>query len=72
MEQIEVTKTETTSRWVLTMDGELVLDVTVPRGGTDEMPPMEMTSYTLLDGRPARDRVLAGRHRVAHDRRSTA
>ena len=33
VEQIEVTNTDTTSRWVLTMDGELVVDVTVPRGG---------------------------------------
>ncbi len=52
VEQIDVTQTESTSRWVLTMDGELVLDLTVPRGGTDEMPPMPMTSYTLIDGRP--------------------
>ena len=52
VEQIEVTQTADNSRWVLTMDGELVLDITVPRGGTDEMPPMVMTSYTLLGGRP--------------------
>jgi hypothetical protein len=52
VEQIDLTQTETTSRWVLTMDGELVLDVTVPRGGSDEMPPLPMTSYTLLGGRP--------------------
>jgi hypothetical protein len=52
VEQIDVTQTDTTSRWVLTMDGELVLDLTVPRGGTDEMPQLPMTSYTLLDGRP--------------------
>src|SRR5881398_2262322 len=53
VEQIDVTDTDTSSRWVLTMDGELVLDVSVPRGGGwDEMPMMPMTSYTLLDGRP--------------------
>ncbi|HET6817652.1 MAG TPA: acetoacetate decarboxylase family protein [Mycobacteriales bacterium] len=53
VERIDVTDTETSSRWVLTMDGELVLDLTVPRGsGTDEMPVMPMTAYTLLDGRP--------------------
>ncbi len=52
VEQIDVMQTDTTSRWVLTMDGELVLDITVPRGGTDEMPPMAMTSYTLIDGVP--------------------
>src|SRR5882757_3971228 len=35
------------------MDGELVLDLTVPRGGgADEMPMTPMTSYTLLGGRP--------------------
>ncbi len=51
VETIDVTQTDTTSRWVLTMDGELVLDVTVPRGGTDDMPQLPMTSYTLLDGR---------------------
>lgn len=52
VEQIDVTQTGTSSRWVLTMDGELVLDLTVPRGGTVEMPRMEMTSYTVLNGRP--------------------
>src|SRR3954467_11415672 len=53
VQRIDVTDTETSSRWVLTMDGELVLDVTVPRGGgSDEMPMMPMTSYTLLDRRP--------------------
>lgn len=49
---IDVTQTDTTSRWVLTMDGELVLDITVPREGSDEMPPLPMTSYTLIDGVP--------------------
>jgi hypothetical protein len=52
VEQIAVTQTATSSRWLLTMDGELVLDITVPRGGTDEMPTIDMTSYTLIDGRP--------------------
>jgi hypothetical protein len=52
VERIEVTQTDESSRWVLTMDGELVLDLTVPCGGDDEMPAMPMTSYTLKDGRP--------------------
>jgi hypothetical protein len=52
VERIDVTQTDTSSRWVLTMDGELVLDLTVPRGGTDEMPAVPMTSYTTLGGRP--------------------
>ena len=60
VEQIEVTNTDTTSRWVLTMDGELVVDVTVPRGGTDEMPPMPMAAYTLIDGRPHVTRFTQG------------
>ncbi|MCU1622001.1 MAG: putative acetoacetate decarboxylase [Frankiales bacterium] len=60
VEQIDVTQTDTTSRWVLSMGGELVLDVTVPRGGTDEMPPLPMTSYTLLDGTPHATRFTQG------------
>lgn len=52
LEQIDVTPTDTSSRWVLTMGDELVLDITVPRGGDDEMPRLPMTSYTLIDGRP--------------------
>ncbi|MDZ5619745.1 acetoacetate decarboxylase family protein [Nocardioides bizhenqiangii] len=60
VEQIEVTNTDTTSRWVLTMDGQLVVDVTVPRGGSDEMPPLPMAAYTLIDGRPHVTRFTQG------------
>lgn len=60
VEQIDVTNTDTTSRWVLTMGGELVLDVTVPRGGSDEMPAMPLASYTLIDGRPHLTRFTQG------------
>ena len=52
VEQIDVTQTDSSSRWILRMDGELVLDLTVPRGGTDDMAQLPMTSYTLLGGRP--------------------
>ena len=52
IENITATNTGDTSNWRLEMDGELVLDVTLPRGGTDEMPPMALASYTLIDGRP--------------------
>jgi hypothetical protein len=52
VQQIDVTDSDGSSRWVLTMDGELVLDVTVPRGGTDEMPQMQMQTYTLREGVP--------------------
>lgn len=54
IEKIEVTNTDTTSRWVLEMEGELVLDLTLPRGGSDEMPAMELASYTMIEGRPHR------------------
>ncbi len=60
VEQIDVTQTDTTSRWVLTMGGELVLDITVPRGGTDEMPPLPMTSYTLIAGKPHATKFTQG------------
>lgn len=60
VERIEVTDTDTTSRWVLTMDGELVVDVTVPRGGTEEMPAMPLAAYTLIDGRPHVTRFTQG------------
>ena len=60
VERIEVTNDESTSRWTLEMDGELVLDVTLPRGGTDEMPPMQLVSYTLINGIPHRTPFTQG------------
>lgn len=60
IERIEVTTTDTTSRWVLEMDGELVLDLTLPRGGSDDMPAMELTSYTMIEGRPHRTAFTQG------------
>ncbi|HVX18538.1 MAG TPA: acetoacetate decarboxylase family protein [Acidimicrobiales bacterium] len=44
--------TDDASRWRLEMDGQLVLDITVPRGGSDEQADMEMATYTYLDGAP--------------------
>ena len=38
--------------WTLDMDGERVLRLTAPRGGSDEAPRLPMTSYTVLDGVP--------------------
>lgn len=52
IERIDVAQTPDTSHWTLTMDDRLVLDVTVPRGGADELPMTPMTSYTMLNGRP--------------------
>jgi hypothetical protein len=60
VESIAATNTEDTSHWVLTMDGELVVDITVPRGGFDDMPPLPMAAYTLIDGRPHVTRFTQG------------
>ena len=38
------------STWTLAMDGQLVLRVTVPRGGTDEMPDLAIQTYSYKDG----------------------
>jgi hypothetical protein len=42
------------------MDGELVLDITVPRGGSDDMPAMPLAAYTLIDGSPHLTRFTQG------------
>lgn len=44
----------------LRMEGELVLRLTLPRGGTDEMPPLPMTTYTILDDVPHRTAFTQG------------
>jgi hypothetical protein len=36
----------------LRMDGELVMRLTLPRGGADTMPQMPMVTYTYIDGAP--------------------
>jgi acetoacetate decarboxylase len=36
----------------LRMDGQLVLRLTLPRGGEAEMPPLPMTTYSLIDAVP--------------------
>lgn len=52
IEQIDRADGEASSTWTLRMDGEVVLRLTVPRGGTEEAPALAMTSYTMLDGTP--------------------
>jgi len=42
----------TSATVTLTVDGELVLRLTLPRAGDDEMPQMPMVTYTLIDGVP--------------------
>lgn len=52
VEQIDRQDGEGATTWTLRMDGELVLRLTMPRGGSDEAPALPMTSYTMLDGAP--------------------
>ena len=40
------------SRWSLSMDGQLVLRITVPRGGSDVMPDLAIQTYSYKDGVP--------------------
>lgn len=52
VEDITFDYSPTSITCTLQMDGELVLRLTLPRGGDDDMPQMPMTSYTLIDGEP--------------------
>ena len=52
VEDIAVEYSDTEATATLRMDGELVFRLTVPRGGTDELPELPMTTYTYLDGVP--------------------
>jgi hypothetical protein len=52
VEQISFDYAETSLTAALSVDGELVLRLTVPRGGGDDMPALPMASYTVLDGKP--------------------
>jgi Acetoacetate decarboxylase (ADC) len=52
VEDIAIAYEERSMTATLRMDGVLVLRVTLPRGGDDQMPAMPMTTYTLIDGVP--------------------
>jgi hypothetical protein len=52
VQEIDADHGEDRSRWTLTMDGQLVLRITVPRGGTDEVPDLEIQTYSYKDGVP--------------------
>lgn len=52
VQDISVMYAATSAEWKLVMDGQLVVRLTVPRGGADEMADMEMTTYTYLEGVP--------------------
>jgi hypothetical protein len=52
VEDITVEYADRSTTTTLRMDGELALRLTLPRGGTDEMPPMDMVTYSYIDGVP--------------------
>jgi hypothetical protein len=60
VQQITADHTDASSTWELLMDGQLLLRITVPRGGTDESPDIELPTYTYLRGAPHRTRFTQG------------
>ncbi len=50
VEDIELDYADASVTCTLRMDGAFVLRLTLPRGGTDEMPPMPMSTYSMIDG----------------------
>jgi hypothetical protein len=60
VQQISADYTDDSVAWELVMDGQLVLRITVPRGGTDEMPDIDIHTYTYLDGVPHRTQFTQG------------
>jgi hypothetical protein len=54
LEQIDVTYDDNAATCALSVDGELVLRLRLPRepNADGEMPPTPMTAYTILDGQP--------------------
>ncbi len=52
VEEIDIDYADRSVRATLHMGGSLVLRLTLPRGGDDEMPPLPMTTYTMIDGVP--------------------
>ena len=52
VEDIALEMADGSATCTLRMDGQLVLRLTLPRGGDDEMPPLPMTTYSMIDGVP--------------------
>jgi Acetoacetate decarboxylase (ADC) len=50
VEDIALDYSDTSVTCTLRMDRALILRLTLPRGGSDEMPPLPMTTYSLIDG----------------------
>jgi len=60
VERIDIEHGADSSRCRLDMDGQPVLDLTLPRGGDKEMPDREMVTYTLINGVPHSTRSTMG------------
>ncbi len=60
VEDIAVDYAESSVTCTLRMDGELVLRLTLPRGGDDVMPPMPMATYSVIEGVPHRTAFTQG------------
>jgi Acetoacetate decarboxylase (ADC) len=60
VEDIDLAYADASVTCTLRMDGALVLRLTLPRGGSDDMPPMPMTTYTLIDGAAHSTRFTQG------------
>jgi hypothetical protein len=52
VEEIDWSNEEASVTATLRMDGELVLRLTVPRVGDDEIHPVRLVNYSLIDGKP--------------------
>jgi hypothetical protein len=52
VQEITADHRRASSTWTLAMDGQLVLRLTVPRGGEDEPPDIAIQTYTYKDGVP--------------------
>jgi hypothetical protein len=52
VDEIDFAYGDSSATVTLTVDGELVLRLTLPRAGHDDMPQMPMVTYTLIDGEP--------------------
>jgi hypothetical protein len=50
VEAIDLAMGDTSATCTLRMDGRLVLRLTLPRGGRDDLPPLPMVTYSLIDG----------------------
>jgi hypothetical protein len=60
VDDIAVDYADTSVTCTLLVGRELVLRLTLPRGGTDEMPSLPMTSYTLVDDIPHKTAFTQG------------